>query len=243
MERKESDLNEIKALAKIFVYTEITKTEFSPAIIIHPIFESGIQYFKIDNEIKMIDITDDEEGLRKIQEKICDKIDKSKTVYDIYIIIRKSYKLTFIKYAYEHLSIKDMSMLLADAWVTSEDPNQDVNVPLRTIVKWFKKCDKTTLMDEQEYQIYKDFSEFLTVYRGVGINRNPHGLSWTTDYDKAKWFAHRFDTHQKQGYLLKADIIKGDILAYFDTRNESEVVVNVFNLKERYINNGKNGGN
>lgn len=69
MERKESDLNEIKALAKIFVYTEITKTEFSPAIIIHPIFESGIQYFKIDNEIKMIDITDDEEGIKKNSRK------------------------------------------------------------------------------------------------------------------------------------------------------------------------------
>ena len=69
MERKESDLNEIKALAKIFVYTEITKTYFSPAIIIHPIFESGIQYFKIDNEIKMIDITDDEEGIKKNSRK------------------------------------------------------------------------------------------------------------------------------------------------------------------------------
>lgn len=69
MERKESDLNEIKVLAKIFVYTEITKTKFSPAIIIHPIFESGIQYFKIDNEMKMIDITDDEEGLKKFKKK------------------------------------------------------------------------------------------------------------------------------------------------------------------------------
>lgn len=90
-------------------------------------------------------------------------------------------------------------------------------------------------MDEQEYKVYKDFPECLTVYRGVAINRNPHGLSWTTDYSKAEWFAHRYDTGSEEGYLLKADISRSNILAYFDSRGESEVVVNVFELNKNSI--------
>lgn len=69
----------------------------------------------------------------------------------------------------------------------------------------------------------------------VAINRNPHGLSWTIDYSKAEWFAHRYDTDSEEGYILKADISRSNILAYFDSRGESEVVVNVFELNENSI--------
>lgn len=233
---KKSNLNEIKIVAKSFLYVEITQTEFYPMFVMHPIFESGVQNVKIDGQFQMVDITENEDNLRLVQEQICKLIDESDTIYEVYNIIRKSYRLTFIKYIKQYLSVADMSNLLAHAWVTSENPNGDVNVSLRTIVKWFKECDKSVLMDKQEYSVYKELPEKLVIYRGVAVNRNPYGLSWTIDYDKAEWFAHRFDTDEK-GYILKTTISKENVLAYFDSRGESEIVVNVFNLDENNIQN------
>lgn len=238
---KKSNLNEIKNVAKSFLYVEITETQFYPVFVMHPIFESGIQSVKIDGQLKMVDITASEDNLELVQSKICEQIDKANTVFSVYNIIRKSYRLTFIKYIKKYLSIDDMSTLLAHAWVTSENPNGDVNVSLETVVKWFKSCNKTILMDEQEYSVYSVYSVYselpkdLIVYRGVAVNRNPHGLSWTIDYSKAKWFAHRFDTENEEGYILKASISKFDVLAYFDSRGESEIVVDVFGLNENSI--------
>lgn len=233
--RKKSDINAIKSVAKSFVYIEVTKTSLYPMFVMHPIFETGIQAIKVNGEMKMVDIIANEDNLKQVQNQVCETIDSAATVYDVYLVIRKSYRLTFIKYIKEYLSVNDMSELLAHAWVTNENPNGDVNVSLKTIVKWFKSCNKTILMDEQEYKVYKDFPECLTVYRGVAINRNPHGLSWTTDYSKAEWFAHRYDTGSEEGYILKADISRSNILAYFDSRGESEVVVNVFELNKNSI--------
>lgn len=233
--RKKSNIDAVKSVAKSFVYIEVTETALYPMFVMHPIFETGIQAIKVDGEMKMVDITANENNLKQVQKQVCETIDAAATVYDVYLVIRKSYRLTFIKHIKEYLSVNDMSELLAHAWVTSENPNGDVNVSLKTIIRWFKSCDKTILMDEQEYKVYKDFPESLTVYRGIAVNRNPHGLSWTTDYSKAEWFAHRYDTDSEEGYILKANISRSNILAYFDSRGESEVVVNVFELNENSI--------
>ena len=43
------------------------------------------------------------------------------------------------------------------------------------------------------------------------------------DYDKAEWFANRFG--EEDGTVYEAEIEKAHILAYFNRRNESEVIV------------------
>ena len=53
----------------------------------------------------------------------------------------------------------------------------------------------------------------------------------TKDIEKAKWFMHRFETKETKGYLLCATIDKKNVLAYFNTRNEDELVVDVFRIK------------
>ncbi len=52
--------------------------------------------------------------------------------------------------------------------------------------------------------------------------KNIRALSWTPDYEKANWFAHRFD---EEGTVYEARIDKRNILALFNGRKESEVVV------------------
>ena len=47
-------------------------------------------------------------------------------------------------------------------------------------------------------------------------------LSWTLDKEKAEWFAHRFG---EDGTVYQARIGKEHILAFFNARNESEVII------------------
>ena len=80
-------------------------------------------------------------------------------------------------------------------------------------------------MNEEECAAYRSLENPVTVYRGVtSYNaKNIKALSWTLDRDTAEWFAHRFG---EEGAVYKAQIPKEHILAYFNGRNESEVVVN-----------------
>lgn len=108
--------------------------------------------------------------------------------------------------------------------------------------------NETELTEKELEWFYSVVTKFHQLPEATGIvivnrnheelsrkNRNPHGLSWTTDYSKAEWFAHRYDTGSEEGYILKADISRSNILAYFDSRGESEVVVNVFELNKNSI--------
>lgn len=51
---------------------------------------------------------------------------------------------------------------------------------------------------------------------------NVKALSWSLDYEKAAWFAHRFG---EEGKVYEAQIAKEHIFAYFNSRNEQEVIV------------------
>ena len=52
--------------------------------------------------------------------------------------------------------------------------------------------------------------------------KNIKALSWTLDKDTAEWFAHRFG---ENGMVYEAQIQKKYIYAFFNSRNESEVIV------------------
>lgn len=122
------------------------------------------------------------------------------------------------------MSLKDFSNYFAHAWVTAENPNMDVNCSLRYLVSCFRYCDKKELMVEEDYQFFQQLPDEVRVYRGVTPGHNPKGLSWTLNYEKAAWFSRRFETENEKGYILTAIANKKDILAYFNTRNEDEVV-------------------
>lgn len=228
---KQSNLDDIKSMAITFLYIDVTETEMSPIVVQHPIFENGIQALKVDEEMELVNILENNDNLELVRQQVKHMIMDAENIWEVYMIIRKSYRLTFIKHIYQYLSVQDMSKLLAHAWVTSENPNGDANVSLRTAISWFRKSDKRVLMDDYEYKIYQSFPEKLQIYRGVSVGRNPKGLSWTNSFTTAEWFAHRFDKDNKRGYVQSAIVDKKDILAYFNTeRAEQEIVVDSSSL-------------
>lgn len=230
--RKTSSLRDIKDMALSFLHLPVEETEVSPIVVQHPIFDSGFQAVKDGEEIKIVNIIEDSAGLQHTINTISHVIDIADNVRAVYMVIRQSYRLTFIKYIKPYLSMLDFSELLADAWVCSENPNQDANVSIALATKWFKQADKQMLMTEEDYQIYADLPDKFKVYRGVAVGGNPQGLSWTQDKNKASWFAHRFDKEDSKGYVQYGTAMKEDVLAYFNTRDENEIVINIKSLSD-----------
>jgi len=86
-------------------------------------------------------------------------------------------------------------------------------------------------MDAEEQAIFGGLAETVTIYRGYQYNASMRGMSWTVDRDRAIWFARRF-ARRAAPKLATVTVARSKILAYFDGRNESEVVVLPRDLKQ-----------
>lgn len=225
----QTNMKEVKCVAKWLLFTDVHTTEYSPMIVHHPFASSGFMMLPGTNEI--LDITASMESREKWRDYLGKKIDEAKTAYEIFLMLNKTYALTFIKYAKDGLSAAEFSEILADAWIKAEAPNMDVNVSKTELVGLLNQADKQSLMTEDEQKRFADLTETVTVYRGVtSYNaKNVRALSWTLDRSKAEWFAHRFG---EDGKVYQAQIKKADILAIFTSRNESEVVLNPRKLQQ-----------
>jgi len=223
--KKKTDLPRVKATARALLLTDIHETEFSPVIVSHPFTDSGfVASPSVDGEIGLLNITESDADQKRWREHMGKIIDRAKSAYEIYMMITKPYGLTFLKYTAQYLSREDMSQILASAWTRSEAPHQDVNVTVNQLLRMFKQADPTCLMDQDEYIQFKMLDDPVTVYRGVtSYNaKSVKALSWTLNRETAEWFAHRFG---ENGTVYEAQIPKSHIYAFFNGRNESEVIV------------------
>jgi hypothetical protein len=64
--------------------------------------------------------------------------------------------------------------------------------------------------------------ESLTVFRGVPSEEFAAGISWTLDRRKAEWFARRWRGNAP--VIIEGQVASADVIAYFTSRNEREVV-------------------
>lgn len=169
------------------------------------------------------------EDYNEWESKLFNLIDRTESAIKLFFLINKPYLLTTLKLIKPYLSLADFSNILSYAWTSSENPNKDVNVNINTLIKWFKEADKLSLMDKEEYITYQNLPNELVLYRGISTKSNPKGISWTRNLETAKWFANRFSA--SNNYILKAKVTKKDMLCYFNSRNEDEVIINTKNIK------------
>lgn len=225
--KKITDLQKVKSLSKMLLRLPLGEIEGIPPelAVCHPFLSCGVAAVTDrDGNTRVSLLTKDDVSYRLWLENMDRQIDEAKSVMQIYCFVNKPYLLFFLSQIRNYLSLKDFSEFLGDAWVRSENGNNDPNVELHKIVRWFRSADKNALMDDKERKVFAELPATITVYRGVGKNRNPKGISWTQDFQLARWFANRFGSG---GYIEKTTITKNDVLAYFMSRGESEVVVDL----------------
>lgn len=222
-----TDLEEIKKRARALVYTDIKVEEKYGLFVQHPYFSQVVDAIQVGDKVETVDLRKPED-LKKMRERVIKTIDSIEKYSQFFMIVRTPFLPAFFKLTYRFLDPDDYSEALADVWTFVEFPNTDINVSHKDFIKFFKMAQKDKLMDSDEYNIYKNLPEEITVYRGTGDDAKYfHGLSWTLDYEKAKWFATRWGN---KGRIYKGTIRKDDILAYFLRRDESEAVIDYTKL-------------
>ena len=103
---KITDLEKLKELSTALLYIPIEKTEFYPAIVVHPYFSSA---FCQVGRGELANICEDEKALRKMQKMITGEIEAEKTPIGLMALVREPYYLTWLKYAKQYLSHEDFS--------------------------------------------------------------------------------------------------------------------------------------
>lgn len=228
---KETNLKACQQLAIAFLNFEPEPIKGISFMVTHPFFDS--RHIVIDSEI--VDIVEYPDKFQKCKAEIQKQIESRKLDY-IFARMLPKYHLAYLKFAKQYMSKKEFEQRLAMAWITSENPNQDVNVSIGKLIQWFKASDRNNLMSNGELEYYNSLPDIVNVYRGVAVGRaERQGLSWTCNYETAKWFANRFNRGDKKGYIIKGQISKEDIFAYFNRRNEDEIVCNsrkIINLSQ-----------
>lgn len=226
-------LNEVIETAILFLYLPIQSNPSFPSVVQHPFTNAPISALNVDGSMRMLDLmkpNDLQLWQKEMEKNLCKITDPMLLLSRI----SKGYRLAFIKYVNNYLSIEDLSRLLRFAWRSVEFPNQDPNFSHSQLCQLFKECSKELLMHKEELSTYNKLPKTVHIYRGVtsGKKKDIMSMSWTTDHDIAVWFAKRFG---EKGFVCETDIAKEDILAYWDLNNEAEVIVDFKKLKDVQI--------
>lgn len=184
----------------------------SPAIVKHPFTDSGYALVSAKEGVPSFENIMTEDGFEKWRKEKEIRIEKAKSASEIFFYVTKPYCLTFFKYVQEYLSEEDFAKTLAECWVRDEQPNINPNFTKTELTSMFRRADKKFLMSEAGYKKWQELPEKVTAYRGVTEynGKNVRVLSWTTNYETAKWFAGRF---KEQGKIYQAEIDKKHIFA------------------------------
>lgn len=155
-----------------------------------------------------------------------------------YIFIHeRPYRLMALIDVMDEMTDAEYWSALGQAWIDSE------NIP-RSKTTWGRllsafRDDKHAIMNDDERDELAAMPDEFVIYQGHTSARDD-GWSWTIDADKAVWFANRFvnlESHSSpvpiEPMVSTATIAKSDVLAYFDRRGESEILINPDRLKSK----------
>lgn len=169
-----TDLDNIKETSKLICKSVPIKLLFGGIIASHP-FTNTCNWYNSETG-EWLDLTN-KDGFNKWTKDLFECIDEAESVWEIYFMVNAPYKLAMIKYWKDDLCLEDFTKLFKDAWILSENPNNDINVPINMLIQWFKKADKKILMNNEELEVYNSLPDEFTIYRGVGRKSKRNGIS------------------------------------------------------------------
>lgn len=125
----------------------------------------------------------------------------------------------------DRMSTEELAHQIAWVWTDSENIHE-CHDAWDDLLEWMDPEARRHLMDEEELAEFDALPERITVYRGCIADLNEDGLSWTLERKTASWFARRFaGLREGEPRVLVGTVDKADVIAYFTSRNEAEIVV------------------
>ena len=135
---------------------------------------------------------------------------------------------TFLKIK-DQLNDKDYWRTLADAYTGSDNLYHLKEEIKEAFLE--DRSEREYLMNKKELKIYNSLPENITIYRGMTteeLESGDFGVSWTLSRERADYFAftygRNFSTEGVSKVVHQLEVKKVEILAYFNERNEQEVI-------------------
>lgn len=125
----------------------------------------------------------------------------------------------------EHnLSSRDYWKIVRWVWMDCENVHQNFN-GWRDV--WMAEmANRKTVMTKADAEELAKLGEVVEIYRGANTEEHASvGFSWTTDRDRAEWFAQRYAGQGVGAFVAHGVIAKPHIIALLLSRNENEIVV------------------
>ena len=222
-------LQRIKSFFKTLLYVDMQETELSPIVVSHPFFESA--FLCEPTTKKVFNALEDKEAYVSLLEGFKTSIENATAVSELMMYITKPYRLAVLKQLRELclLSARECGNELGKVFQGVELLSYG-GVGKITLLSWFRKADKESLMDLEELAFYKALPPLVTVYRGIKERKYLKGLSWSLDKETATWFARRFGSG---GFVCEAVVPKESVLCY--KNYEDEVIVDYREIKIQSI--------
>lgn len=232
--------DKIKEIAKLFLYLPL-KSELGGLFVNHPFTNSYAWYNQETKKLMNLQIP---EVYNQWVEFMATLIDNTADIRQIVMLMNDNYSFAFLKHIRKYLTDKELGYCLARALMKSEGVYDSDIFTSSQLIKLILKADKSELMEESELDTFNSLESKLTVYRGVnGRDRKSgkvgvdfwKGLSWTSDYKTAEWFAKRFvlGENKVECVVYEAEIPRELVLAVFE--GEDEVLVDVRKLSKDMI--------
>ena len=196
-------------------------------VIGHPFAQQNPVMVNVAGKIKHFNIADDKGN--KDYLKTLAKMFSTLGVEGLYFLVRTPFKFEWLQMCKPYLQPNTFTELFSRTWTHVEYPNTS-SIPPETLIEWFKEAKKEQLMDEENLAAYHQLPEVLTLYRGVPKTGVVMGLSWTTDLKTARFFKNRTDS--RGGKIYSAVVPKSAVVAFYGDREEQEVVLDVFAVKD-----------
>jgi hypothetical protein len=125
----------------------------------------------------------------------------------------------YVTYLIDHFSfiIDNCPELIGEIWIDSEFTYQNLFFwkDVFKIIRDRNIC----IMDSEDMRVFQTLPNMVKIYRGSLYDK---GFSWTLSKERAEWFRDRFD--EKDSKVFEKTIQKKDIIAYFNGREEQEII-------------------
>lgn len=135
------------------------------------------------------------------------------------LLVERPFRLEYALKYLPHVTTDEYWECVSWVWMDSEAPCRANEWIWRTL---FTGRGGNPSLTDQDFQA---LPEVITVYRGG----NALSLSWTTDRDKAEWFADRFGNDES---VWMGTVEKRHILHAENGRGESELVIDPYHVQE-----------
>lgn len=132
----------------------------------------------------------------------------------------------------DQLNDVDYWAAIRDVWIESENIWQNAADWRRLWIS--DRCSRReSVMDEADIAAFDALPDIVQAHRGFSRSNAQLGMSWTTDKETAVWFAKRYLDRQNPSCMVATvPIRKCDILAFFGSRGESEIVINSADVRK-----------